>query len=436
MAKAVFDPKAANIWTARIIPLVLIGIVGYATWVFIVLLCVDYLLKPTALSPASRPGTAIALIAVYCILLLLIALTYSRLLYIVTTDPGYVPRGQRWYANKELQKKSRPRTHPGNRESRASRNANGTAVLGNGHNGKYAYPDGPPIEEPDVPEEEITNLRSLYTKDAFTCEGDGRPVWCSTCLNFKPDSEVGGVISENSFKFFIQFVFWAAIYCIYNLTVMALFVAESKKNWRSLWFIRLRHDALFLAIRPPEYHDDRESEPTQQSLESCSLHAFFYHLLCTSVVSYRYLPTWLRFPDQDDSLPQPSSPANSPRTFAILHSKPGENIWDLGYWLNLKSVMGETWYDWLLPIKYSPCCNHDRYGSQFAMGPVVDRMRESAGIHLAYDAGKPERRRRKKRRTTHTTPSDGTSTRRSRRKKRREKEVEMTEMERGDTTER
>lgn len=39
MAKAVFDPKAANIWTARIIPLVLIGIAGYATWVFIVLLC-------------------------------------------------------------------------------------------------------------------------------------------------------------------------------------------------------------------------------------------------------------------------------------------------------------------------------------------------------------------------------------------------------------
>ena len=142
------------------------------------------------------------------------------------------------------------------------------------------------------------------------------------------------------------------------------------------------------------------------------------------------------FPDQDDSHPQPSAPPNSPRTFAILHSKPGENIWDLGYWLNFKSVMGETWYDWLLPIKYSPCCNHDRSGSHFAMGPVVDRMQENAGIHLAYDTGKPERRRRKKRRITHITSSDETPTRRSRKKKKREKEVEMTEMEREDTTER
>ena len=38
MARVDFDPKAANVWTARIIPLILIGIVGYATWVIVVLL--------------------------------------------------------------------------------------------------------------------------------------------------------------------------------------------------------------------------------------------------------------------------------------------------------------------------------------------------------------------------------------------------------------
>jgi len=31
------------------------------------------------------------------------------------------------------------------------------------------------------------DLRQFYTKDVFTCEGDGRPIWCSTCLNWKPD---------------------------------------------------------------------------------------------------------------------------------------------------------------------------------------------------------------------------------------------------------
>lgn len=31
--------KCANVWTARIIPLILIGIVGYVTWVVVVLVC-------------------------------------------------------------------------------------------------------------------------------------------------------------------------------------------------------------------------------------------------------------------------------------------------------------------------------------------------------------------------------------------------------------
>ena len=39
MAGFAFDPKAANIWTARIIPLILVGILAYVTWVFIGLLC-------------------------------------------------------------------------------------------------------------------------------------------------------------------------------------------------------------------------------------------------------------------------------------------------------------------------------------------------------------------------------------------------------------
>ena len=40
MARVEYDPKAANVWTARIIPLILIGIVGYTSWVVVVLLSV------------------------------------------------------------------------------------------------------------------------------------------------------------------------------------------------------------------------------------------------------------------------------------------------------------------------------------------------------------------------------------------------------------
>ena len=59
----------------------------------------------------------------------------------------------------------------------------------NGNNGCYAYTNGRPVEEVGDLEAQDSNLQSFYTKNIFTCEGDGRPVWCSTCLHFKQDSE-------------------------------------------------------------------------------------------------------------------------------------------------------------------------------------------------------------------------------------------------------
>lgn len=58
---------------------------------------------------------------------------------------------------------------------------------GNGHTGVFAYLDGPPLSEDTHGQHASSNLADFYTKDVFSCEGDGRPVWCSTCLNFKPD---------------------------------------------------------------------------------------------------------------------------------------------------------------------------------------------------------------------------------------------------------
>lgn len=79
----------------------------------------------------------------------------------------------------------------------------------------------------------------------------------------------------------------------------------------------------------------------------------------------------------ENPIQQPASPL---KTFAILRSMPGENPWDLGTMENVKSVMGEHVYDWFLPVKHSPCANHDRADSQFALGPAVERMRIEAGL--------------------------------------------------------
>ena len=68
------------------------------------------------------------------------------------------------------------------------------------------------------------------------------------------------------------------------------------------------------------------------------------------------------------------------RTFSILHSKPGDNPWDLGPFANFKSVMGLHWYDWFFPLRHSPCRDHSGGESQFELGQVVERMRAEAGI--------------------------------------------------------
>ena len=41
------------------------------------------------------------------------------------------------------------------------------------------------------------------------------------------------MVSENSFKFFIQFVFYTAIFCLFALIVCAVFTAELKKEVRT-----------------------------------------------------------------------------------------------------------------------------------------------------------------------------------------------------------
>lgn len=125
-------------------------------------------------------------------------------------------------------------------------------------------------------------------------------------------------------------------------------------------------------------------------------------------------------PNQDDARPQ--VPAAQPRTFAILHSKPGENPWDLGTLRNFKSVMGEHWYDWFLPLKYSPCTDHDRYEAQFETGSVVERMREDAGLAPLGGPSDDHRRRERSGRRRRKRRSDDVRDkyeRRSRKKRRR-----------------
>jgi palmitoyltransferase len=41
---------------------------------------------------------------------------------------------------------------------------------------------------------------------------------------------VGGVVSETSFKFFIQFIVYTMFYCIFVLIVFAIYTAELRRE--------------------------------------------------------------------------------------------------------------------------------------------------------------------------------------------------------------
>lgn len=109
------------------------------------------------------------------------------------------------------------------------------------------------------------------------------------------------------------------------------------------------------------------------------------------------------------------------RTFAILDMKQGENLWDLGSWsLNWETVMGSTFIDWFLPIRRSPCCNHEDAESQFQLGPSVDILKSSVGFMRLEDT----RGHRKSERTTVEKPHHDSGHRKRRRRRKRPSDEE------------
>ena len=75
----------------------------------------------------------------------------------------------------------------------------------------------------------------------------------------------------------------------------------------------------------------------------------------------------------------PINPADPP-PIAVLQTERGENPWDLGTWENWRSIMGSRVIDWVLPVRYSPTCDHDGTECAYPLGPVVRRLRQRHGL--------------------------------------------------------
>lgn len=101
-------------------------------------------------------------------------------------------------------------------------------------------------------------------------------------------------------------------------------------------------------------------------------------------------------PSGPQAAPPPADPMTGERhVFAILQTLPGENPFDLGSPLrNLQQVLGYTIFDWLLPLKHSPCADHGSLESAFALGPVVTRLKREAGLEASAEEGSESGNRR------------------------------------------
>ena len=151
----------------------------------------DYLLNPGTTFQAARPGPAIAILVIYFVLLFFVATTYFRILFTVFNNPGYVERGPLFYASRkptssETSLRNRDRGSNSDDSTEKANDDLEKGIRGSGYTNGYSQTIGILGGRPSA-ESESLGLQDFWKKDVFVCEGDGRPIWCSTCMNWKPD---------------------------------------------------------------------------------------------------------------------------------------------------------------------------------------------------------------------------------------------------------
>lgn len=377
---------------------------------------------------------------------------YARLLYTVTVYPGLVPCGRQWYLQKQNASRSR-KTRNGRRRHRD------TEKVKNVESDAWDDSDLTNAIARRTAHDATLQVEDFWQRDTFVCGHDGRPAFCSTCFNWKPDrthhcSEldrcvlkmdhfcpwVGGVVGETSFKFFLQFVFWAALFCTHVLITVAYYLARRRRLYgvvNAHWAVALGMAGLFLLFSAGMCMSTLQfvliNSTTIENLTRKSkvwylaVHVpdhVFEQIQQRGRSNLRFI-TYPRPPSEQlqvleqngaempqeaheqaaasERHPQPVGPPS--RTFAILETVPGTNPFDLGWKRNFVDIMGPGIFDWLLPIRQSPCVRHDSSESFYAMGPAVRLMKEEAGIvsrSAHADTKRKRSRRRSRRRSGHS----------------------------------
>ena len=149
----------------------------------------DYLIRPPNTIRSPRPGAAIAILILYYVLFVLMVSSFIRILLTLATNPGYTERRREKASKKHRSRKSSSRRDESGksdstREKRRRPSRSGTHD--DGELGVVPYDISSHTGKPTL-DGEAPGLEDFYRKNVFVCEGDGRPIWCSKCQNWKPD---------------------------------------------------------------------------------------------------------------------------------------------------------------------------------------------------------------------------------------------------------
>ena len=112
----------------------------------------------------------------------LIAVTYLRLVCTIIFNPGYVPRGPQWFAQRE--KKTQLKHARDAIGEVKSSDLDGKKSEKDGETFSIAYGGEP---RPLAQDEASPFLEEFSGKEVYICEGNGKPIWCPYCSNWKPD---------------------------------------------------------------------------------------------------------------------------------------------------------------------------------------------------------------------------------------------------------
>jgi palmitoyltransferase len=226
---------------------------------------------------------------------------------------------------------------------------------------------------------------------------------------------VGGVVSETTMKPFLIFTFYASLFCafLFGVTVWAIVDRKNRTsgingNWLAIAAAAGLFGFIAIGMFGNTIRQQLLNLTTIEFLGSGERHFFIAVLVPPGTQPRDELYPIITYPlsrqrradeRRHDLAQEEAQVSSGARQFAVLQSRPGYNIWNCGRRNNLKSVLGERYIDWILPIRYPPCCSHDNCESDFPLGEDFEKLKSFYGLPSTY-AGL-QRKRRRRRRSSH-----------------------------------